>query len=158
MLELGGGAEAGLADAEGVGEGVEGAQRARGARHQDVDEVAELGEAEEEGRGGARSRVLASGVARKRITAVWLGEGAPPQAWQIVQVERVEWLEDGKTFPHEEPREKVARAINAGESFYVRGADGTEVPVAARLRHGKYYLTAPGGEADHLLALPVRAR
>ncbi len=99
-------------------------------------------------------------MARKRITAVWLGDGAPAQDWQIAHVERVEWVEDGKTFPKEEPREKVARAINAGEPFYVRGADGAEAPVRARLRHGKYYLTASGGEgqADPLLTLPVRTR
>lgn len=92
--------------------------------------------------------------------AVRLGDGAPEQGWQLTHVERVEWLEDGKTFPHEEPREKVARAINAGEPFYVRAADGTDAPVRTQLRHGKYYLISPGGEgkADHLLALPVRTR
>lgn len=99
-------------------------------------------------------------MARKRITGVRLAEGTAREGWQLAQIERVLWIEDGKTFPQEQPREQVARAVNAGEAYYVRTADGAEVAVKAVLRHGKYFLGAPAGEGqpDHLLALPAVGR
>jgi hypothetical protein len=99
-------------------------------------------------------------MARKRLTGVRLTEGAAREGWQLADVERVVSLEDGKTFPQEQARELVARAVNAGEDYYVRGPDGAEVRVKAVLRHGKYYLTAPGGngQPDLLLGLPALGR
>ena len=99
-------------------------------------------------------------MARKRITAVRLSEDAPAVGWQLGHIDRVVWVEDGKAFPQEQPRETVARAANAGEPFYVRAADGTEVAVRAQLRHGRYYLTAVAGAAqpELLLTLPVHVR
>ena len=99
-------------------------------------------------------------MARKQITAVRLVEGAPAKAWQIGQIEQVTWVEDGKAFPHEEPREAVARAINSGEPFYVRTPDGKDAPVRAQLRHGKYFLTATADAAqpDPMLSLPAHPR
>lgn len=96
-------------------------------------------------------------MARKRVTAVRLAEGAPRTGWQLTQIERVTWIEDGKTFPQEQAREQVARAVNAGEAFYLRTPDGAEVRLRAQLRHGTYYLAAPGAadQPDHLLALPA---
>lgn len=99
-------------------------------------------------------------MARKQITAVRLVEGAPAKGWLVSQIELVTWVEDGKAFPHEEPREQVARAVNSGEPFYVRTADGKDAPVRAQLRHGKYFLTATvdAGQPDPLLALPAHPR
>ena len=96
-------------------------------------------------------------MVRRRITAVRLNPAAPATGWQLGHIERVVWIEDGKHFPKEEPREQVARAVNAGERYYVQAADGREVPVTAQLRHGKYFLAAPAadGQPDPLLALPV---
>ncbi|HVV87631.1 MAG TPA: hypothetical protein VHE35_31535 [Kofleriaceae bacterium] len=99
-------------------------------------------------------------MTRKQITGVRLNDFAPATGWEVGHIERLTWLEDGKSFPHEEPREQIARAVNAGEPYYVRTPDGREVDVKAHLRHGKYFLSAvPGaGEPDLLLALPVHRR
>lgn len=99
-------------------------------------------------------------MARKQLTAVRLTAGAPATGWQLAHIERVTTLEDGKQFPRDEPRDQVARAVNAGDPYYVRTADGAEVPVRAQLRHGKYLLvtTTTPGEPEPLLALPVHGR
>ena len=96
-------------------------------------------------------------MARKQITSVRLGQDAPRSGWQPMHLERVRWLEDGKTFPQDEPQDKVARAINSGEAFYVRRPDGVEVAVLAKLRHGKYFLTSQpdASQPDNLLGLPT---
>jgi hypothetical protein len=99
-------------------------------------------------------------MARKQITAVRLVDGAPATGWTTGHVALVTWIEDGKSFPHEEPREQIARAVNSGEPFYVRSPDGQDVAVKAQLRHGKYFLvttTDPAG-AEHLLTLPTHPR
>ncbi len=96
-------------------------------------------------------------MARKQITAIRLVAGSPETDRQVTHVDRVTWIEDGKTFPQEEPREKVARAVNSGEAFYVRGPDSVETPVTTQLRHGKYFLTSrpDASKPDALLALPT---
>lgn len=96
-------------------------------------------------------------MARKRITAVKLVAGAPTTGWQPADLARVTFLEDGGMFPADHAVDRVVRAINAGEAYYVRGADGAETPVTTRLRHGKYTLEArPDADApDRLLALPT---
>ncbi len=99
-------------------------------------------------------------MARKQIPALRLVEGAPATGWQIAHVDKVTWIEDGKSFPHEEPREQIARAVNSGEPFYIRTADGHDVAVKAQLRHGKYFLvttTDPAG-LEPLLTLPTHPR
>lgn len=99
-------------------------------------------------------------MARKQITAVRLVAGAPTKDWQLGQIEHVTWVEDGKAFPHEEPREQVARAVNSGEPFYVRTPDGKDAPVKAQLRHGKYFLSAiaEAGHPEAMLSLPAHPR
>lgn len=96
-------------------------------------------------------------MAKKRITAVRLVAGAPATGWQPADLARVTFLEDGGMFPADHPVDRVVRAINAGEAYYLRDADGTDTPVTTRLRHGKYTLEARPDPAapDRLLALPT---
>ena len=96
-------------------------------------------------------------MAKKRITSVRLVAGAPATGWQPSDIARVTWQEDGGMFPADHPADKVARAINAGEQYYVRAADGTDTPVATKLRHGAYTLVAQPdpAEPDRLTALPT---
>ena len=94
-------------------------------------------------------------MARKQITGVRLAAGAARTGWQLADVARVLLLEDGKTFPQEQALDQVTRAVNAGDDWYVRAPDGSEARVKAVLRHGRYHLSAPAGEAELMLALPV---
>ncbi|MEZ4399005.1 MAG: hypothetical protein R3B06_03255 [Kofleriaceae bacterium] len=96
-------------------------------------------------------------MANKRITSVRVRGDAGDGAWKPSAIERVTWLEDGQMFPRDEPSEKVARAVNAGEAYYVR-TEGGDVRVVARLRHGTYTLEAvPAGAAPDAPAVDALA-
>ncbi|MBK9037169.1 MAG: hypothetical protein IPL61_38980 [Myxococcales bacterium] len=87
-----------------------------------------------------------------------LVDGAPASGWQPSDIARVTWQEDGGDVPGRPPGRGRARSTPASSTTCA--ADGTDTPVATKLRHGAYSLVAPAAPAaprpaDRLTALPT---